>query len=43
MKNEKTVYQPPEFTVIAMNARDALTTSGGSDAFDNRSDDVFGN
>ena len=43
MENEKTVYQPQEFTVIAMNARDTLTTSGGSDAFDNRSDDVFGN
>ena len=36
-------YQPPEIAVLLLNAGDMLSVSGGSDAFDNWSDDVFGN
>ena len=41
MENEKKSYQTPEFTVIVTDKRDMLTTSSGSDALDNWSDDVF--
>lgn len=41
MNNEKKVYLPPEITVIQLDAGDMLTTSGGSDAYDNWASDFF--
>ena len=43
MKNEKKKYQTPEIAVLLLNAGDMLSASGGSDALDNWSDDIFGN
>ena len=43
MKNEKKLYQSPEMEVIKQNGTDMLSASGGNDAFDNWSSDIFGN